>query len=318
MDVHNINISNGNHVQFWECLGGLNQQWNWYPGEGTLRPEEAQDFCLDDASGGTRRRTPLDVWQCDQRANVRWNFDRIYIRSLGHKCLEFKDGKSVLATCLLGNQWTYNESGMLARVGTNKCLDVAPGEVGSQARVASCDGNRYTQKFLLTPAGQLLSNGRCLEVADSGQFKVNDNTPIRLAECDNDNLAQKFSFEGWLKSSGGNCVTWAPTDISRNGVRLIIESCNIHPLFFTFYFGDVMLSEAGSFPACGGNLHIKANHNGIVLGTMRAPFRTIGAAYAYACNGAQLHIQSGSYPEKLSMSKQLTILAEGGKVTIGR
>jgi hypothetical protein len=237
MDVHNINIGNGNHVQLWDCWGGLNQRWHWSPVEGTLQPEEAPGFCLDDASGSTIHGTPLDVWQCDQRATARWDFDHIYIRSLGNKCLEFKDGQSVLSGCTLGKEWTYNDRGMLVRMGTNQCLDVSPGEVGSRARLASCNRNSYTQKFLLTRAGQLLSNGRCLEVADGGLFKVNDNTPIRLAECGGNNLAQEFSFWGWIKGSGGSCVT-ETSDGSRNGVRLVVGPCD-KALLFYFYFGNI-------------------------------------------------------------------------------
>jgi hypothetical protein len=272
MDVHNIDIQDGNRVQIWECWGRLNQLWNYSTIDGTLRSEEAPDMCLDDPSGGTVVGTPLDVWNCPNRANNRWDVDVFDIHSLGGKCLQFTGGSSAaadawrgqptvrfaeLAACLTPGEvwrgqptvrWSYNLRGQFVQVGTNKCLDVSPGEVGSRAHLAACTVNSYTQKFLLTNHGQLLSNGRCLEVADSMPFKVDltpgdvwrgQNLDFRLAECDDNVLTQKFHLKARLKSSGGKCVSLGATDISRNGMRLVVGDCNKNPELFDFYPRDV-------------------------------------------------------------------------------
>jgi len=70
-------------------------------------------------------------------------------------------------------------------------------------------------------------------------------------------------------------------------------------------------------PPCNGTIFTNIAYAGTERGTMSQPFRTISAAYAYACNGATLKIKAGSYPELLNMNKNITLLADGGIVTIG-
>jgi hypothetical protein len=48
------------------------------------------------------------------------------------------------------------------------------------------------------------------------------------------------------------------------------------------------------------------------------PFKTVGFAYSKAWDGAHISIQAGSYPEKLTLSKPLKLVAKGGAVTIGK
>lgn len=48
------------------------------------------------------------------------------------------------------------------------------------------------------------------------------------------------------------------------------------------------------------------------------PFKTIGFAESNAWNGARLNIKAGSYPEKLTLSKPVKLVAKGGAVTIGK
>jgi hypothetical protein len=268
MDVHNTDLGNGNHVQLWDCWGGLNQLWKWSPVDGTLRPEQRPDLCLDDASGGTAPGTPLDVWECDFRANTRWDFARLRISTLGNLCLELIGGESITRPCIdATSTWAYTDRGMFSRVGSNKCLDVSPGVIGhlevrdngevvrafqngSPARLKLCDPSSPTQRFLLTEQGQLLSNGGCLYAMDGERtidmghgllkkvFAVDDFTRIRLFECDDNNLAQKFSFKVILKSSGGNCVNRASENLLQNGDRLVLGNCE-SARHFLFNFADV-------------------------------------------------------------------------------
>jgi hypothetical protein len=67
----------------------------------------------------------------------------------------------------------------------------------------------------------------------------------------------------------------------------------------------------------GGTIHVDRNFTGPELGTPSQPFRTVTAAYNLAWDGARIKIKTGSYPETLALSKRVTILADGGAVTIG-
>lgn len=67
----------------------------------------------------------------------------------------------------------------------------------------------------------------------------------------------------------------------------------------------------------GGTIQVDGSYMGTELGTPNQPFNTVGEANDFAWNGARINIQAGSYPEALIFSKELTIMATGGTVTIG-
>ncbi len=67
-------------------------------------------------------------------------------------------------------------------------------------------------------------------------------------------------------------------------------------------------------------ISVDRNHSGhefIDKGTPSNPFSTIGEAINYAWNGAKIMVKAGSYPENLTISKQVKIVQDGGSVTIG-
>jgi hypothetical protein len=68
----------------------------------------------------------------------------------------------------------------------------------------------------------------------------------------------------------------------------------------------------------GGTIHVDQAFIGTEQGTASAPFRTVTSAYDLAWDGSHIKIEAGSYPETLSMTKKVTLLAIGGPVTIGR
>ncbi|HVS81026.1 MAG TPA: hypothetical protein VHE60_04770 [Pyrinomonadaceae bacterium] len=54
-------------------------------------------------------------------------------------------------------------------------------------------------------------------------------------------------------------------------------------------------------------------------GTERVfPFKTVGGGQSQAWDGAHINIKAGSYPEKLTLSKPVKLVAKGGTVTIGK
>ncbi len=71
--------------------------------------------------------------------------------------------------------------------------------------------------------------------------------------------------------------------------------------------------------AIGGTMHVDSN-NFIPPwnGTPASPFRTVSEANHAAWNGLRIKIRAGSYPETLTISKRLTLIASGGTVTIGQ
>lgn len=68
----------------------------------------------------------------------------------------------------------------------------------------------------------------------------------------------------------------------------------------------------------GGTISVNGSYNGEELGTPTKPYNTVGEANNFAWNGSRIKIQAGSYPETLTFSKELTLLATGGMVTIGQ
>ena len=252
LDVHNVDLDNGNHVQFWHSWGGLNQAWKYSPSEGTIRPEARPDLCLDDSSGNAVRGTQIDVWECGFRANQRWELANVVIHGLGNRCLEFQGGQSVNSLCVLGNLWEYTSRNMFKRRGTNVCLDFTPGTVGSRGRLAPCNTNNFTQRFLLKPGGNIVTNGRCLTTTDDGAissrgdklFRV-DTGKILLQDCDPAlGLQQEFSLGGILRGSAGNCLNRVDVTPSRDGLRAVVGDCNAGTIaYFDFNFGDVTFTS---------------------------------------------------------------------------
>lgn len=55
-----------------------------------------------------------------------------------------------------------------------------------------------------------------------------------------------------------------------------------------------------------------------VRGTPWRPFNTVGEANNLAWDGARIKIKAGSYPETLTISKRVKVVAEGGTTTIGQ
>ncbi|MEQ1744401.1 MAG: hypothetical protein ABMA02_03175 [Saprospiraceae bacterium] len=61
-----------------------------------------------------------------------------------------------------------------------------------------------------------------------------------------------------------------------------------------------------------GNPFAVAQH-----GTFRFPYDQVGESVQAALPGWTLLIHTGTYPEKITIAKPLTLKAEGGPVTIG-
>jgi hypothetical protein len=64
-------------------------------------------------------------------------------------------------------------------------------------------------------------------------------------------------------------------------------------------------------------IYVDKDNIGDENGKPDKPFNTVGEALAMAWNGARISIKAGTYPESLTFSKRIQVLAEGGTVIIG-
>lgn len=68
----------------------------------------------------------------------------------------------------------------------------------------------------------------------------------------------------------------------------------------------------------GGTINVNGGWTGLQEGTPASPFRSLFVGYTFAWDESRLRIQSGTYSDRLTLSKKVTLLATGGPVTIGR
>jgi hypothetical protein len=67
----------------------------------------------------------------------------------------------------------------------------------------------------------------------------------------------------------------------------------------------------------GGTINVNSSYIGTEEGTPTRPFRTASAAHTFAWNDTRIKFRTGSYPGAVTFSKQVTLIADGGIVTIG-
>jgi hypothetical protein len=81
---------------------------------------------------------------------------------------------------------------------------------------------------------------------------------------------------------------------------------------------DVTYPNIRRWMEIGGTINVDSSYIGVEEGTPTKPFRTAAAAYNFAWNGSQLRFKAGNYPGAITFTKQLTLLAKDGVVTIGQ
>lgn len=64
-------------------------------------------------------------------------------------------------------------------------------------------------------------------------------------------------------------------------------------------------------------IYVDSKYSGEELGDPTKPFNTVGEALAMAWNGSRISIKAGAYPESITFSKRIQVLAEGGTVIMG-
>jgi hypothetical protein len=82
----------GSGVGLWNCHGGENQKWSFYPGSLTLRPSFDRNLCLVISNGDSGNNALLGIWYCDGNKNSQWSSlgggacTRSYFVSSGETC----------------------------------------------------------------------------------------------------------------------------------------------------------------------------------------------------------------------------------------
>jgi len=98
-----------------------------------------------------------------------------------------------------------------------------------------------------------------------------------------------------------------------------VEACDNRDEYNTMYGRfNVTYPLIRRWLEVGGTIHVNSIYTGEELGTPDKPFNTVAEAINFAWNGARIKIQAGSYPEALTASTQVLLLANGGTVTIGK
>ena len=88
VDVPGWDDTNGTNIQIYDCNGGSNQQWQFWP-DGTVRPTLNTNKCLDLPGGQTDNGTPIQIYDCNGGSNQQWTQGISgALRGLGGKCVD--------------------------------------------------------------------------------------------------------------------------------------------------------------------------------------------------------------------------------------
>ena len=183
---------------------------------GTVKQIGGTAKCLDDPSGKTANKTPVDLSSCTGRSNQKWTVVPDGTIRTGGKCLDVVGGSTAngaklqLYTCNsadLAQVWQAGTDGQLVNLKSHRCLDVPAARAANGTRpvIATC-ANSTTQpnEHWLRPAGALVSGTPAKCAAVSGAAAV-------LAGCAN-TTAQHWQSEpdGTIRAAG-KCLAGGTT-----------------------------------------------------------------------------------------------------------
>ncbi|HEY7814006.1 MAG TPA: ricin-type beta-trefoil lectin domain protein, partial [Nakamurella sp.] len=183
---------------------------------GAVRQIGGSGKCLDDPSGKTSNKTPVDLSSCTGKANQNWTVVPDGTIRTGGKCLDVVGGSTAngaklqLYTCNsadLGQVWQAGTDSQLVNVKSKKCLDVPSARAGNGTRpvIEPC-ANSATQpnEHWLRPAAPLVSGtpGKCAAV--SGAAAV-------LAGCANTTAQHWQAQPDGTVRAAGKCLASGTT-----------------------------------------------------------------------------------------------------------
>ncbi|RMG55009.1 MAG: hypothetical protein D6723_03650 [Acidobacteria bacterium] len=227
-----------------------------------------------------------------------------------------------------GNVYSSNDDDVVAvnkylinwnalRNGQNLILSIAPpvplfDEAGSQIRL------QHVQGGVISPGGQLL-----YIVAD-GIHVFDLSTGKRLQRSTSGSGYFNYEFHpGFPKYEEPEGITiWDLDDGRAPNIRgqlhvIMLDnelSDSDDSIYLKHYTHTIYVHRDGRpfFDSQGLRAYMD------VRGTPWRPFNTVGEANNLAWDGARIKIKAGSYPEMLTISKRVKVIAEGGTTTIGQ
>jgi Trypsin-like peptidase domain len=78
------------------------------------------------------------------------------------------------------------------------------------------------------------------------------------------------------------------------------------------------IAGAGRWLEIGGTINVDRAYNGAELGTPTEPFNTLTEGYDLAWEDTRIKMKSGAYSDRLTLTKRVTLVSDGGPVTIGQ
>lgn len=104
LDDPGFSTTNGTQLEIWDCNGGANQKWSYYP-DNSL---QTLGKCLDASGGGTTPGTKVILWTCAGGTNQQWTVgsDGTIRGVASGLCLDVTGNKTANGTLI--ELWTCN------------------------------------------------------------------------------------------------------------------------------------------------------------------------------------------------------------------
>jgi GH25 family lysozyme M1 (1,4-beta-N-acetylmuramidase) len=194
---------------------------------GTVKQIGGSGKCLDDPSGKTANKTPVDLSSCTGKANQKWTVVPDGTIRTGGKCLDVAGGSTAngaklqLYTCNsadLAQVWQAGSNGQLVNLKSKKCLAVPVTRAANGTRpvIEPC-ANSATQanEHWLRPAAPLVSGtpGKCAAVSGAA---------VILAGCANTTAQHWQSQPDGTIRAAGKCLAGGTTA----GAAVSVAACS--------------------------------------------------------------------------------------------
>ncbi len=178
---------------------------------GTVKQIGGSAKCLDDPSGRTANKTPVDLSSCNGKSYQNWTVVPDGTIRTGGKCLDVAGGSTAngaklqLYSCNsadLGQVWQAGSNGQLVNLKSKKCLDVpvASAANGTRPVIEPCVSSAtQPNEHWLRPAAPLVSGtpGKCAAVSGAAAI---------LASCANTTAQHWQSQPDGTVRAAGKCL----------------------------------------------------------------------------------------------------------------
>jgi hypothetical protein len=117
-------------------------------------------------------------------------------------------------------------------------------------------------------------------------------------------------FCGQLK---GTCSAY------HDGGEKDLTCSNIADFYNMYGEFETSYDRIGRYLNIGGTMHVNWEANAMIqIGTVDFPYETVAQAHDAAWDDLRIKIRAGEYPENITLDKHVTLVGDGGIVTIGQ